>query len=336
VLCVYQGHYAYLFYKENFADCDMQLISYFEFMNAHIAGNTEVVSHFLAPGTVFNLPIYSKKPVTGIISRLFDIFATYNVSTKAYNLIHVADESNNFNHPRLLSFYSLWKKVYRHNWHSTQEYKELHSSGQLDWFPLGHLRSPEVPFHQLIPSSLRKLNVTFRGNSNTNRRRMDHFSEVQTVLGIKITGQVFSSAYHSGDPTAGDYIKEMQDSRFCLNIRGRTPECHRFYESLDCGCIPVFIDQFMNFNYKSQFKGWKSKLQEVTWRRGHDLPFIWARDVKHFAEIYHDLIDSGPTGFDRLDAMQSESLEWWAAAKLHIKSKVENSTCIFQASAPEV
>ena len=307
----------------------MELISYFELVSANVSGNTEVVRHFLAPGTVFTIPIYSKRPVTGLVKNLFSIFQAHNVSTSDFTLIHVADESPHFQHPRLMDFYTLWKKVYRHNWHSNEAYQKLYDSKQLEWYPLGHLRSPFLPLDQLTPSSQRKLNITFRGNSNTNKKRKNNFNEVQQVLGVKITGQVFASAYHSIDPSAGDYLKEMQDSRFCLNIRGRTPECHRFYESLDCGCIPVFIDRFVDFNYKSQFRGWQSKLQEVSWRRGQEFPFIWVQDVQAFANMYNELVNSGAPGLAKLDAMQRETMEWWTAARQHIKHLVETATCSF-------
>lgn len=323
------GHYAYLFFKENLQECDMEMISYFELVDANVTGNLEVVSHFLAPGTVFSIPIYSKKPQTGLVKNLFSIFAAHNVSAKDFTLIHVADESPHFQHPRLMEFYTLWKKVYRHNWHANEAYQRLYDAKQLEWYPLGPLRSPSLTSDQVIPSSQRQFNVTFRGNSNTNNKRNNNFNEVQKVLDIKIRGKVFASGYHSTDPSAGDYLKEMQDSRFCLNIRGRTPECHRFYESLDCGCIPVFIDRFADYDYKWQFKGWKTKLQEVSWRRGHELPFIWASDVRHFAAIYDELVNSGELGMGRLDAMQRETLEWWAAAKQHIKRLVQTATCSF-------
>ena len=32
---------------------------------------------------------------------------------------------------------------------------------------------------------------------------------------------------------------------YTLSLRsGKSAECHRFYEALECGCIPVFIDEF--------------------------------------------------------------------------------------------
>ena len=307
----------------------MEMISYFELMDANITGNTEVVSHFLAPGTVFTIPVYSKKPVTALVKNLFSVFQAHNASTKNFILIHVADESPHYQHPRLMEFYTLWKKVYRHNWHKNDEYQRLYEANQLEWYPLGHLRSPFLPFDQLVPSSQRTFNISFRGNSNTNNKRKNNFNEVQQVLGVRITGQVFTSGYHSTDPSAGNFLKEMLNSKFCLNIRGRTPECHRFYESLDCGCIPVFIDKFADYDYKSQFQGWKSKLLEVSWRRGHDLPFIWVKNVKKFAAVYNELVNSGDEGLAKLDSMQQETLEWWAAAKSHIKKLVETATCSF-------
>jgi hypothetical protein len=50
-----------------------------------------------------------------------------------------------------------------------------------------------------------------------------------------MTGQVLKRFSFSVDPTNGTYIEEMTNSRLCLGMKGVSPECYRFYESLECG-----------------------------------------------------------------------------------------------------
>ena len=82
-------------------------------------------------------------------------------------------------------------------------------------------------------------------------------------------------------------------------------------------------------DYYETFLPWKSKLMEVPWRKGKELPFIWVRNVSEFAKVYDELFMSGPSGLKKLDVIQQESLEWWAAAKRHFKELFEHILCSF-------
>lgn len=102
--------------------------------------------------------------------------------------------------------------------------------------------------------------------------------------------------------------------------------CDRFYENLECGCIPVIIDAFESFNYKQQFDPWKQHLAGAKWRKGHELPFIWAKSVDEFMSIYDNLfLEEG--GMARLDAMQRDTMEWWQAAKAHLTQLTMDGVC---------
>jgi hypothetical protein len=101
------------------------------------------------------------------------------------------------------------------------------------------------------------------------------------------------------------------------------------------GCIPLFIDKYLypRKDYRDVFQPWKSKLQEVQWRRGHELPFPWVRSMHEFELLYDELLLSGPAGLARLDLMQRETLEWWAAAKRHFIGIYERGVCSFDDAA---
>lgn len=327
------NHFDYIFFNEYLRDCAVDLACVVDLVAASNHGNDEYVRHYLHPGTVYMLPASPKKPRSWLVKDVMRLFDKYNASTEDFILVHVSDETLHFNHPNLIEFYYKWKKVYRQTWHITKEYTALSQVGKLDWVPITHLRTPNLTASQMLPASKRAYNMTFRGNMATNFRRLLHWRELQQWFrkrNSSMTGRVFKSGAFSTDPSGGGYLSEMCNSRLCLGLKGVSPECHRFYESLECGCIPVFIDDYIHKSYKSAFRPWKTKLMEVEWRKGHSLPFIWAKNVSSFMETYDSLMLSGQEGLQRLDNMQKETMEWWAAAKKHFKDRFESVYCSFR------
>mmetsp|Transcript_19871 Transcript_19871/g.33436 ORF Transcript_19871/g.33436 Transcript_19871/m.33436 type:complete len:799 (-) Transcript_19871:205-2601(-) len=324
-----KGNYFDVFFNYFLKDCDIDALNIKDFQIAANKNKSEVVMHYLAPGTTFLIPVSDKDPVTSWASILLDIFDKYNVSTRDYIFIHTADESLYYQNPELIEFYLRWKKVYRHNWWNIPAFQKLHSENRLDWYPLHHLKMTNMSLSDMVPASLRTINITFRGNTATNRRRLPEVMELEKVLNTKIRGKLFKSASFSADSSQSAYETEMLNSRFCLNIRGRTPECHRFYETLEYGCIPVFVDAYQDFDYSYQFQSWKSKIKEVEWRKGHELPFVWVKNPTELKTLFDRLLDGGEEGLRELDVMQSESAEWWVAAKEFMKTRYEEAVCTF-------
>ena len=52
---------------------------------------------------------------------------------------------------------------------------------------------------------------------------------------------IFAKAGHAKGGS-GVYTKEMQNSKFCLILRGDDPQTSRFYDAIATGCIPVIIN----------------------------------------------------------------------------------------------
>ena len=115
----------------------------------------------------------------------------------------------------------------------------LLQAGRLDWIPITHLRTPNLTIEEMIPASKRIHNITFRGNTKTNQGRRYHWKELQKVLQMRnnasLTGKVIRYSAYSTDPSKGTFLNEMTNSKLCLGMKGISPECYRFYESLECG-----------------------------------------------------------------------------------------------------
>lgn len=196
-----------------------------------------------------------------------------------------------------------------------------------DLFKSGdHSKDPTLKLPQALPSQRSRLSK-WNTDIMNRAKRMPRSS---TISGTG-TGGIGMSETQSPPVSSSQstYLREMAESIFCLNLKGRMPECHRLYEALDCGCIPVFIDNYASAHYAGMFEGWKSKLMEIQWRSDRDLPFVWADNVTHFVDIFNSYVNSGPAGKNRLDVLQRDNLEWWKVAQQHFKRHFENAFCSF-------
>jgi hypothetical protein len=119
------NEFDHIFYTEFLGGCDVDRACVHDLVQAMEHGNHDYVQHYLAPGTVFFLPAASKNPKTWLVKDILKIFDHYNVSSSSYTLVHVADESRNWNSPAIISFYREWQRVFRQTWHLSEEYTNL-------------------------------------------------------------------------------------------------------------------------------------------------------------------------------------------------------------------
>lgn len=161
-------------YDEYLKDCDKDIVCVCDLAAASEHNNDEFVRHYLQPGTVFMLPVADSVPYTWLVKDIINIFHKYNASSLDYQLVHVADESYHYNHPKLLEFYLTWKKVYRQTWHITPEYKRMVADNRLGWIPITPPH-PKPNTSGILPASMRKFRITFRGNRATNIKRNSHW-----------------------------------------------------------------------------------------------------------------------------------------------------------------
>lgn len=318
----------YYMYSYQLGKCDIDHLCFEELIRASEHGNDELVLHYLQNNTSFWLPAHDVNPYQWYVKEMFQLFEKYNVTAKRYTFNHAVDETNGYAHKDIIAFYQVWKKSYRWYWWDVPVYQELHAQGQLDWLPSTFLRTPEIPFTLMKKSSQRTFNLTFIGNTNTNRRRQFNVKEIGVKMNISVhgiiksTGGAFSVNFAGGSV----YLDTMLDSRFCLQLKGKSSECHRFYESLECGCIPVIIDTYESSDYKWHHHVNLEILKTFGWRKGHELPFIWVNDVNTFKMLYEDYLAS-EDGLRRMDNLQQDVMEWWGSFKEQTQNYYKQEFC---------
>ena len=325
-----KSDYKYYFYNYYFNNCDLDFLCFEELIRASDRNNHKLVNYFLANGTSFWLPVWDKNPNSWFVAQLYDVFKKYNItSTKGYKFIHEADETLDYANENLIEFYKIWDKSYRVYWWDIPEYTQLHKDGQLDWIPSRFLHSPEVPFAQQNKSSSRSFNITFIGNTNTNKKRALHVNEFEYKMNLSVHGLVKNTGGLYGVNFMGGtvYLDTMLDSRFCLQFRGRSSECHRLYESMECGCIPVIIDNWQIFDYSRQHHITLEVIgRTFPFKNSTKPPFIWVQNVDEFKEIYNGFMSTAQ-GMKRLDQLQNDLMTWWEATRVSIQQYFKDEFC---------
>jgi hypothetical protein len=102
--------------------------------------------------------------------------------------------------------------------------------------------SPNLPFRQYMWS--------FAGTDWQNRSQdMAPLNAVQDHV-----AKWFSEWNDKNQLKEADYIGLMLDSKFIPCPRGMNVETFRFYEALECGCIPLFLNRVENAEWHKLFQ----------------------------------------------------------------------------------
>lgn len=295
--------------------CEMDYLCFHELEDADQRGDVAFVHRYLAPGSFFVGVVDPREPFCcGIASALLAMCAKYNVSSHSLYFGHTGDESRP-PFPKIEEFYRRFRKVYRNFWWDVEPFVSLRREGALDWFPLGPL-AKNASAWSMVPSSKREQLVYFSGGRHTNSRRPRQVQHISQLLNLTVSG---------GFKAASNYMQDLRSSVFCLNIRGTSAECFRFYESIEAGCIPLMLDRYPDFDYGDQHRHQYAPLLEA--RPGARYPFLWAADGQALLADFDALARSGADGLAKLDALQSEMLEWYGAVKTHLDRRMSADLC---------
>ena len=174
----------------------------------------------------------------------------------------------------------------------------------------------------------------------------DHACCSASFLDMKVHSRTAHSSFGSsdGDSEGHAYATTMHQSALCLNLKGMSSECFRFYEALEAGCIPVVINKFTN-NSGPQW-GWDDigadqqfrPLLQSLWKKNRgmrirpdidgdakqnvhadaaremqrrDLPILWMHHPRDLRPIVHTF-QHFP---QMLDAFQTRMVRWWERLK---------------------
>ena len=155
-----------------------------------------------------------------------------------------------------------------------------------------HISTPELPF--------RELTWSFAGTE-----WKDRFLQLQTLELSKPRYVKWFSEWN--DPTqmkSDEYISLLLNSVFIPCPRGQNVETYRFYEALECGCIPVFIDSPDNAPWLDIFD--------------KQIPFLKLESWMHVAALMGHFMSNK----EQLEHYRMAILVSWAKYKMGLKEKI--------------
>ena len=155
------------------------------------------------------------------------------------------------------------------------------------------IRTPRLPFRELVWS--------FHG---TNWRGRE--DKMKNMLNIKPYAlQWFKEWNDSANLKKDDYLTYLMNSRFIPTPGGTNPETYRFYECLECGCIPVYVRQPGDeLYYEKYLKKW--------------LPLVDLPSWDHAAAFVFQLNSNPPL----MEQYRSQILQGYARWKKSLKAQV--------------
>lgn len=169
---------------------------------------------------------------------------------------------------------------------------ELLGNPKILTIPLGYHWQNTV---KQSPFNERKYTWSFSGTNWKNRS-----GELEPLMSIENKYVSFFPEWnHPEQLQMNEYMQLLSDTKFIPCPRGNNVETFRFYESLECGCIPIFVE-----------------LPEVLCDL--ELPFIQTNTWDQVADLIRQL----ESDKDALEAYRTSIQLWWNAHKRCLKDSV--------------
>ncbi len=155
-----------------------------------------------------------------------------------------------------------------------------------------HLRTPELPFREFLWS--------FAGTNWMSRKEQMGVLEAAQPRYVKWFDD-WNSPNQLGED---EYIALLLNSKFVPCPRGQNVETYRFYEALECGCVPVFPKQDGDEEFLKQFNGF--------------LPFLNLQSWDHVAALMVHMTQNP----ELMENYRKAVLIGWSRYKMELKERV--------------
>jgi len=155
-----------------------------------------------------------------------------------------------------------------------------------------HLSTPDLPF--------RELNWSFAGTDWVERsKKMDPLNTIQPRY-VKW----FEGWNDPGQLKEDEYTSLLLNSKFVPCPAGQNVETYRFYEALDCGCIPLFLNEPTTETWLEIFN--------------NEIPFLKIDSWEQAAGLMQHLLNDK----EQMEQYRKTVLMTWAKYKMGLKEKV--------------
>jgi hypothetical protein len=159
-----------------------------------------------------------------------------------------------------------WQNVYKNPYALIVQASVKDGSDSWQEFPIGMCYGySQCDFHSPKLQIGNHEKTVFCGITlaNDNRRRSHLPVNRETIMKILNNNNIFNKTI-----LCKDYFEQLPDYKFVISPEGNGIDCHRHYEALLAGCIPI-----MEYNPLTQFKY-------------RNLPVLYTRDYSEINEDY--------------------------------------------------
>jgi len=210
----------------------------------------------------FDAPPPVEKPICLVMKGHIDsykkLFAYYESNSIEYHVLHLSDEHNSDD----ISFYenNSCLSVIRN-------YTRPNLTDKVKIIPLGYhftlrngidnplARTPQLPFRS---------NVWCFFGTNWNKRS----SILEPLKSVgKYSCKLFDQWNDPQNLTREEYCATLLDTVFVPCIGGNNPETFRLYEALECGCIPILVNDQQSSAYYSYIIQYIPLLNLTSWEQ---------------------------------------------------------------------
>jgi hypothetical protein len=287
----------------------------------------------VASGAAYFVQLDATDPNTWYMATLLRMFEARGADQRLLTLVHLADNQMPPHGIIYYNFYKKWGRVLRNYWWDETLFESMYRQGMVQWFPLGysnHIKKKGniSDANALLPPASRKHTLFFLGNKKSgNRKRERNVQEIRQTSTIDLLGDVNKGNFASGPRDL--YIYGMLNSKFCLQIPGRFAECYRLYDSLEMGCVPVFVDNYRNSNYSANITESLVRFEDVLWKNKNGqvsriVPFQRFVDIADMDRGLKALLEDDI----RLQTLFMDCVLWWSAAKDYVRLMFRDNVCV--------
>ena len=242
-----------------------------------------------------------KNPIFIILSNQYEeyieLFKSYEEKGIEFSVIHLSDEycTDDISYYDYTSCKSVIRNYIRPGLPSKVIVLPLgYHRGFQNGITEPYERTPQIPFRTKIWS--------FFGTNWKNREAI-----LEPLKAIEKHNLVLYNGWN--DPNnigEQEYLSNLLDTLFVPCITGNNTETYRFYEALECGCIPILVDDTDN-NYCNYIKNY-IPITTLT---------SWVQAVAFIHQLYNDK--------QTLELYRHSLLHGYKSMKQHFKEKVQSA-----------
>jgi hypothetical protein len=211
------------------------------------------------------------------------LFKMYETKKQSFKVIHLSDEYTN-DHIDFYNF-SNCKQVIRNYWRP-----DLPSNVTV--IPLGYhvtfRNGIEKPYERTPQLPFRKYSWTFFGTAWNNRQAiLEPLKDIQ-----EFRCEIYNEWNHKDSLSDNEYLSMLLNTWVVPCIGGNNSETYRFYEALECGCVPILVEDEVSKDYIKYITQFIPILPLKSWAQAPMLIKTFLEEKQAFEQYRYNILNA--------------------------------------------